>query len=204
MDIDQPTLIWIMRATFAVITVLIGYGVWLYMRRERVYVVPVRPAYQPPTHLELPEKNIVLTVMPKPGRLFDNMRLFQVMHELGFQYSDNQVFEYFIPDSTYIAFSVINIRSPYNFNPNPQEMPPTKGLVALMQLPVADGDNQTDYFHLLLSVLDELRTNLDAELCDDNSRQLNNKQLYEMQKDIELFEQSYLNKIQHDYQHRDA
>lgn len=203
MDIEQPTLIWIMRATFAVITVIIGYGIWRFMRRERVFIIPPRQAYQPPTHIELPKQDIILTVMARPGRLFDSMRLFKVMHELGFHYADNQIFEYFVPNSNDTAFSVINIRSPYKFSPNPHEMPSTNGLVAVMQLPVADGDYQIGHFHLLLSVLDELRTNLDAELCNQNRRPLNNKQLLEIQKNVEAFEQSYTNKIQHDYQHRD-
>lgn len=203
MDIEQITLIWIARVVFAVIAALIGYGVWRFMRRERVTIIPARQTYQPPTHIELPEKIIALSIMAKPGRVFDTMRLFKVMHELGFHYADNEVFEYFVPDSKDIAFSIINIRSPYKFNQNPQAMHPTNGLMAVMQLPVADGDHQVEYFHLLLSVLDELRTNLDADLCDTNRNPLKNQSLYEMQKDIELFEQSYTAKIQHDYQHRD-
>lgn len=203
MDIEQSTLIWIARVVFLIIATLIGYGVWRFMRRERFVVVPARQAYQPPTHIELPEKTVALTIMAKPGRVFDTLRLFKVMHELGFHYADNQVFEYLVPDSKYIAFSIINSRSPYQFSQNPQHMRPTNGLMAIMQLPISDGDNQVDYFHLLLSVLDELRTNLDAELCDANRNPLKNHKLYDMQKDIELFEQSYTNTIQHDYQHSD-
>lgn len=187
---------------FAVLAMLIGYSVWLYMRRERIIIVPARKAYQPPTHIELPEKNISLNVMAKPGRVFDNVQLFKVMQELGFHYSDNHVFEYFVPNSKYIAFSIINIRPPHAFSPTPQEMPPTNGLIAIMQLPVADGDHQVEQFHLMLSALDELRANLDAELCDSRRKPLKNHQLYDMQKEIELFEQSYTSKIQHDYQQR--
>ncbi|PID64495.1 MAG: hypothetical protein CR963_00525 [Gammaproteobacteria bacterium] len=202
MDIEQTTLIWIARVVFTVIAALIGYGVWRFMRRERVVIVPARKAYQPPTHIELPEKTIALAIMAKPGRVFDTLRLFKVMHELGFHYAENQVFEYFAPDSKYIAFSIINSRSPYKFSQNPQQMHPTNGLMAVMQLPVADGDHQVEYFHLLLSVLDELRTNLDAELCDVNRNPLKNHNLYEIQKDIELFEQTYTATLQHDYHTR--
>lgn len=201
MDIEQSTLIWITRVVFAVICALVGYGVWRFMRRRRVVFVPARKAYRPP-NIDLPEKNIALTIVAHPGRVFETTRLFKVMHELGFQYASNQVFEYLVPDTNHIAFSVINIRSPYKFSPNPREMHPTNGLVAVMQLPIADGDHQVDYFHLMLSVLDELRTNLNAELCDSNRIRLQNRQLYEMQKDIEKFELSYTTKIQNDYQHR--
>lgn len=202
MDIDQSTLIWIARIVFAILSVLIGYGVWRFMRRERFVYIPARKAYQPPTHIQLPEKNVSLNVMAKPGRVYDNMQLFKVMHELGFHYSDNQVFEYFIPNTKYIGFSIIDVRQPHFFPKNPQEMRPTNGLIAIMQLPVADGDHQVEYFHLLLSVLDELRANLEAELCDNKRRPLKNQQLFAMQKEIEQFEQSYTNKIQHDYQRR--
>lgn len=203
MDIEQSTLIWITRIVFTVIAVLIGYGVWRLMRRERVITVSAPKPYQPPTDIELPEKTIALSIMAKPGRVFDTLRLFKVMHELGFHYAENEIFEYFVPDSKYIAFSVINSRAPYKFNQNPQYMRPTNGLLAVMQLPIADGDNQVGYFHLLLSILDELRTNLDAELCDMNRNPLKNQKLYDMQKDIELFEQSYTAKIQHDYHSKD-
>ncbi|PIE40582.1 MAG: hypothetical protein CSA51_00045 [Gammaproteobacteria bacterium] len=202
MDIEQTTLIWIARVVFTVIAALIGYGVWRFMRRERVVIVPARKAYQPPTHIELPEKTIALAIMAKPGRVFDTLRLFKVMHELGFHYAENQIFEYIIDDSKDIAFSIINSRSPYKFSQNPQQMHPTNGLMAVMQLPVADGDHQVEYFHLLLSVLDELRTNLDAELCDVNRNPLKNHNLYEIQKDIELFEQTYTATLQHDYHTR--
>ncbi|PID64923.1 MAG: hypothetical protein CR977_02755 [Gammaproteobacteria bacterium] len=202
MDIEQTTLIWIARVVFTVIAALIGYGVWRFMRRERVVIVPARKAYQPPTHIELPEKTIALAIMAKPGRVFDTLRLFKVMHELGFHYAENQIFEYVIGDSKDIAFSIINSRSPYTFSQNPQQMHPTNGLMAVMQLPVADGDNQVEYFHLLLSVLDELRTNLDAELCDVNRNPLKNHNLYDIQKDIELFEQTYTATLQHDYHTR--
>ncbi|MGY0400222.1 MAG: cell division protein ZipA C-terminal FtsZ-binding domain-containing protein, partial [Ostreibacterium sp.] len=99
-----------------------------------------------------------------------------------------------------IAFSVINACSPNTFHPNPERMRPTNGLIAIMQLPVADGDHQAEYFHLLLSILDELRTNLDADLCDIKRNLIKNKKLYEMQKDIESFEQSCVALIQNDYQ----
>ncbi len=138
-----------------------------------------------------------INVMARPGRVFDNMQIFKVMHELGFHYSENRVFEYFVPDSKYIAFSIIDIRKPHYFPEDPQAMRSTNGLVAIMQLPIADGDGQVNYFHLLLSVLDE---NLDAELCDRRRNPLKSQHLYAMQKEIELFEQSYTSKIQHDYQ----
>lgn len=200
MDIEQSTLIWIARLVFVAIALLLSLGIWHIMRRERWIAVPTQPDYQPPKHIKLPEKNIGLTVMAKPGRVLDNLKLFKVMHELGFQFADNCIFEYLVPDSKHIAFSVINIRPPNTFVPNPEEMPPTNGLIAIMQLPVADGDNQTEYFHLLLSVLDELRTNLDAELCDVNRQLMKNKTLYQMQKEVESFEQSYAALIQNDYQ----
>lgn len=200
MDIDQSTLIWIARVVFFIIALLAGYGTWLFMRRERFVSMPQRPAYEPPQHIELPEKTIALTVMAKPGRVFDNLHLFKVMHELGFNYSEHQIFEYFVPNSKHIAFSIINIRRPSTFDQNPQTMRPTNGLMAVMQLPIADGDQQTEYFHLLLSVLDELRTNLDALLCDSKRHPLKNSKLYAMQKDIEAFEHSYAALIQNDYQ----
>ncbi len=199
MDIEQSTLIWIARIVFAFILAFIGYSVWRFMRRERVVAGPQRKTYQPPQHVELPEKNIIINVMAKPGRLFDVDKLFKVMHDLGFQYSENQVFEYLVPNTNYIAFSVINHRAPFIFSADPEQMYPTNGLSAVMQLPVADGDHQVEYFHLLLSVLDEMRTHLEAELCDHKRSQLKNHQLYNMQKDIELFEQNYINMIQNGY-----
>lgn len=200
MDIEQSTLIWIARIVFAVLTAVFGFITWRFMRRERTVFLPARKAYQPPSHLTLPEKHISINVMARPGRVFDNMQIFKVMHELGFHYSENRVFEYFVPDSKYIAFSIIDIRKPHYFPEDPQAMRSTNGLVAIMQLPIADGDGQVNYFHLLLSVLDELRTNLDAELCDRRRNPLKSQHLYAMQKEIELFEQSYTSKIQHDYQ----
>ncbi len=200
MDIEQSTLIWIARIIFAGIFTFIGYSVWRFMRRERVISVTEHPTYQPPADTELPKEDVILTVIAKPGRFFDHARLFQVMQDLGFHYSEDHVFEYLVPDSDYIAFTVINIRAPYVFSTDPKQMSPTNGLVAIMQLPVADGDHQVDYFHLLLSVLDELHTLLDAELCDYNQKLLNNHQLYDMQRHVEYFEQNYNNTIQYDYQ----
>lgn len=202
MDIEQSTLLWIARVVFFTITLLIGYAVWRFMRRERWVPAPDKPRYRVPQHIDLPEKTVGLTVMAKPGRVFDTLQLFKVMHELGFQFSENQIFEYFIRDTKHIAFSVINIRRPNTFDPNPQVMHPTNGLMAVMQLPIADGDNQTEYFHLLLSILDELRGNLDGLLCDVNRQPLKNSKLYAMQKEIELFEQHYSAAIQNDYQRK--
>lgn len=201
MDIEQSTLIWIVRVIFFAVAVVISFLVWRLMRRERTVVVQGLAPYVPPEHINLPEKIIALTVMAKPGRIFDTPHLFKVMHELGFKYNDNQVFDYYVPNSDYIAFSVINQRRPYRFSYNPQEMASTNGLMAVMQLPIADGDQQVDYFHLLLSVLDELRNNLDAELCNANRRPLQNNQLYALQKDIETFEQNYAAAIQNAYKH---
>ena len=199
MDIDLSTLIWIVRLVFLTIAILATISVWNLMRRERFISVPSTPSYRPPQHIDLPEKNVVFAVMAKPGRVFDNSKLFKTMHELGFQFSENHIFEYFIPDSKNIAFSVINMRTPNAF-PDPESMRPTNGLVAIMQLPIGDGDNQVKYFHLLLSVLDEIQENLEAELCDLNRNLMKNKKLYEIQKDIENFEQSYAALIQNDYQ----
>lgn len=182
------------------IALLLSLGVWHFIRRERFVLVAEQPEYVPPKHIQLPEKNIALSVMAKPGRVFDNHRLFQAMHKLGFQFADNLVFEYFVPGTNYIAFSVINMRKPHTFMVSPEHMPPTNGVIAIMQLPIADGDQQSEYFHLLLSVLDDLRSELDAELCDLNRNLVNNNKLYELQKEVESFEQSYLTLIQNDYQ----
>lgn len=200
MDIEASTLIWIVRLAFLAIALLITVGVWHFMRRERLITVAPVPEYHPPKHIDLPEKNIALAVMAKPGRVFDNLKLFKAMHELGFHFAENNVFEYLLPNGHDIAFSIINMRSPNTFNPNPEQMSPTNGLAAIMQLPIGDGDNQSQYFHLLLSVIDELRANLDADLCDINRNLMKNKKLYEMQKDVERFEQSYAALIQNDYQ----
>lgn len=199
-DIEQSTLIWIARIVFFAIAVAIALGVWRFMRRERAVVVPGPVPYTPPKHLSLPEKTIVLAVMAKPGRIFDMLRVFKVLHELGFKYSEQRLFDYYAPDSEQLVFSVANHRKPYQFKKNPQEMPPTNGLMAVMQLPIGDGDQQTKYFHLLLSILDELRTNLDAQLCSASRQPLQNSQLYQLQKDIETFEQNYATMIQNDYQ----
>lgn len=200
MDIEPTTLIWIARLVFLTLALLIAWGVWHYLRRERTVLVDNQPSYRPPRHIELPEKNIALAVMAKPGYFFDSLKLFKVMHELGFHYADNHIFEYFVPGTKYIAFSVINRQSSNTFDPNPETMKPTNGLIAIMQLPVADGDHQSEYFHLLLSLLDELCNNLDADLCDLNNNLIRDKKLYDIQKSIESFEQSYLAFIQNDYQ----
>lgn len=199
MDIEQSTLIWITRLAFLAIALLITFGVWRYVRRERLVNVAKQPEYQPPKHIELPEKNIVLLITAKPGRIFDNLKLFKTMHELGFQFSENHIFEYLLPNSNDIAFSVINGRPPNTFHSEPDKMLPTGVLIAIMQLPVADGDHQVNHFHRLLSVLDELCTSLDADLCDVHKNLIKNKKLYEMQKEIETFEQSYTALIQNDY-----
>lgn len=199
MDIEQSTLIWITRLAFLAIALLITFGVWRYVRRERLVNVAKQPEYQPPKHIELPEKNIVLLITAKPGRIFDNLKIFKTMHELGFHFSENHIFEYLLPNSNDIAFSVINGRAPNTFHSEPDKMPPTGALIAIMQLPIGDGDNQVKHFHLLLSVLDELCTSLDADLCDVHKNLIKNKKLYEMQKEIETFEQSYTALIQNDY-----
>lgn len=200
MDIEQSTLIWITRLVFFAITFLMAVGVWHFMRRERLITLPPQPEYQPPKHINLPEKDIVLSVMAKPGRILNNLKLLKAMHELGFHFAENHVFEYLLPNSEDVAFSVINIRPPHTFHADPEKLQPTNGLVAIMQLPVADGDNQVQYFHLLLSVLSDLCSSLDADLCDIHKNLMINRKLYEIQKDIETFEQSYTALIQNDYQ----
>ncbi len=202
MDIEQSTLIWIARIVFCLLNAFIALGVWSFMRRERVIILPAPKPYQPPQHIPLPEKNIVVNVMAKPGRIFNNQKIFEEMQKLGFRYGDNHVFEYYVEGTNYVAFSVINIRPPYIFSQDPYEMPPTNGLVAVMQLPVADGDDQVNYFHLLLSVVDKLRANLEGELCDAHRHPLSNQQLYQMQKEIDAFELEYINALQHVYQRR--
>lgn len=199
MDIEQSTLIWVARLVFLAIAATISWGVWRFMRRERLVIAPGAAPYEPPAHLTLPEKTIALMVMAKPGRVFDTMRIFKVMHELGFVYNDQQVFDYYAPKSDHVVFSVVNHKKPHRFSQDPKAMYPTNGLMAVMQLPIGDGDQQVGYFHLLLSVLDELRSNLDAELCTINRRLLQNSQLYELQQEIETFEQSYASMIQNDY-----
>lgn len=200
MDTEQITLIWITRVVVAVIAFLIAFGVWRFMRRERMVNLPPQPVYQPPKHIELPEKTIVLTVLAKPGRVLDNLQLFQVMHELGFAFSENRIFGYFAPQQDNdIAFKVVNIKRPHTFDGTPEKMRPTNGLMAVMNLPVGDGDKQLSYFQLMLSVLDEVRERLGAELCDLNRIPLRNSKLYDIQKEIEQFEQTYQTLIQNDY-----
>ncbi|PIE46100.1 MAG: hypothetical protein CSA45_00825 [Gammaproteobacteria bacterium] len=202
MDIEQSTLIWITRIVFFVIAAIIAFGVWRFMRRERLIAVSPQPVYQPPRHITLPKKQIILTVIAKPGHVFDNMHLFKVMRELGFEFSDNQIFGYFIPNRPEeIAFRIVNIKKPYTFDKNPQNMRSTNGIVAVMDFPVGDGDNQVAYFHLLLSVLDEICTNLNATLCDMNRNPIRDQKLYAIQEEIESFEQNYLSLIQNDYQY---
>ncbi len=205
MDIEQSTLIWIARIVFIIIALLLSLGVWQFMRRERKVDLPKKPSYKPPQHIDLPKKTIILSLLAKPGKFFDNTHLFNVMDELGFAYSSNQIFGYFMPEKdNEIAFRVVNMRRPHTFDKDPSKTVLTNGLLVLMDLPLGNGDNQVDYFHLLLSVLDELHTKLDATLCDENRKPLNNKRLYEIQRDIELFEQKYTNIIQNDYQRINA
>lgn len=200
MDIEPETLIWITRIVFIVIALLVAFGVWRFMRRERMVMRPAQPTYKPPEHIDLPSKNIILNVLAKPGHMFDNLQLFQVMHELGFAFSENRIFGYFVPNQeNEIAFRIVNIRRPHTFDGHPEEMRPTNGLMAVMELPVADGDNQLSYFQLMLSVLDELCERLGAELCNVNRVPLKNKTLYKIKKAIEQFEQSYQTLIQNDY-----
>ncbi|MGY0399352.1 MAG: hypothetical protein ACWIPH_05340, partial [Ostreibacterium sp.] len=104
MDIEQSTLIWIARLVVAITALLFSWSVWHFMRRERFVFVPARATYQPAEHIDLPEKSIALTIMAKPGRVFNNFQLFKVMHELGFHFAHSHIFEYFVPDSKYIAF----------------------------------------------------------------------------------------------------
>lgn|GEM_PF-4574274 len=210
MDIDQSTLIWITRGAFLVVDVLIAYWVWCFMRKERLVKSPVREPYQLPQHIELPKKRIVLQVMAKPGRVFDNSLLFQVMHELNFAYSETQIFGYMLPktsagdDTEELLFRVVNSRQPHIFADSDKNVRPTNGLLVVMDFPVADGDQQVAYFNLLLSIVDEMREKLNAELCDINRSMLKNVALYQMKKEIEQFEQHYQAVIQHDYQRSNA
>lgn len=200
MDIEQSTLIWIMRVVFGLVAIVISYGVWHFMRRERLVSVPEKPVYQPPEHIDLPEKIITLTLMARPGHFFDHEHLFSVLQKLGFIYTETQIFEYLVADSDYVAFSLINVRKPYIFDIAEKNTRFTSGLRAVLKLPVADGDQQSNYFHLLLSVLEELGSHLDAELCDANRHPMKDNKLYEIQKEIESFEQSYATLIQNGYQ----
>ncbi len=203
MDIEQSTLIWILRLAFLAMALLMTFGVWRFMRRERLVSVLPKSEYQPPKHIKLPEKNIILLISAKPGRILDNIKLFKAMHELGFQFAEtNHVFEYVVPNTQDIAFSIINGRPPNTFESDPKKMSPTSTLIAVMQLPVGDGDNQVQYFHLLRSVLDELCNKLDADLCDIHKNLIKDKKFYEMQKEIETFEQSYTALIQNDYRQK--
>ncbi|MBS9777454.1 MAG: hypothetical protein KGV50_01705 [Gammaproteobacteria bacterium] len=170
------------------------------MRRERFVTIKQKNRYEPPKHINIPEKNIALSIMAKPGRVFDNYLLYETMDKLGFNLADNNVFEYLLPNSKDIAFSIINMRPPNTFNKEPESLPKTNGIIAVMQLPIGDGDNQIQYFNLLISILDELKATLNGELCDLNRNLLKNKTLYKVQKEIEAFEQSYTAIIQNDYQ----
>lgn len=185
---------------FWLLALAVSYSVWRFMRRERLVRVPAKPAYQPPTHIDLPEKIITLTLMAKPGRFFDTEYLFGVLQKLGFIYTETKIFEYLVKDSDYVAFSLINIRQPYTFDITEKNTRLTSGLRAVLKLPVADGDQQTSYFHLLLSVMEELGTHLNADLCDANRHPMKDSKLYDMQKEIESFEQSYATLIQNGYQ----
>lgn len=200
MDIEQSTLVWIMRVVFWLVAAIISYGVWRFMRRERFVSVPEKPTYQPPQNIELPEKIITVTLMAKPGRFFDNQRLFALLEKLGFNYTETQIFEYLVPGSDYVAFSLLSIRKPYTFDINEQNSRLTSGVRAVLNLPVADGDQQNSYFHLLLSVMEELGAGLEADLCDANRNPMKDTKLYEIQKEIDSFEQSYTTLIQNGYQ----
>ncbi len=202
MDIEQSTLIWITRLAFFAVALLMTLGVWHFMRRERLVNLPKQPTYEPPQHIKLPEKDIIFLIAAKPGRIFDNLQVFKTMHQLGFQFGRNHVFEYVLPNSNDIAFSIINGRSPNTFAADPKKMSPTSVLIAVMQLPVGDGDSQVQYFHLLRSVLDEVCTSLGADLCDVYKNLVNDKRLYDMQKEIEDFEQKYTALIQNDYRQK--
>ncbi|MPV86449.1 cell division protein ZipA C-terminal FtsZ-binding domain-containing protein [Ostreibacterium oceani] len=202
MDVEQATLIWITRLVFILLSGVIAYVVWAFMRRERVVNVPPTPAYEPPKDVKLPEKHVVITVMAKPGRFFDNHQLINLLDELGFVYSEHGVFEYFLADGKHIAFTIINTKPPYTFDENPAAMRPTDGVKAVMQLPILDGYRQSEYFYLMLSVLDELRENLGAQLCDENRNLLKNQKLHEIQQAIESFEMSCAAMLQNDYQQR--
>lgn len=200
MDIEQSTLVWITRVVFCFLALAISYSVWRFMRRERFVSVPDRPTYQPPQQIDLPEKMLTLSLMARPGRFFNNEQLFSTLDELGFVYTETEIFEYLVADSNYVAFSLINIRHPYTFNVVEKNRHTTNGLRAILKLPIADGDQQTKYFHLLLSVMEELASRLNAEICDANRHPMKDSKLYEMQKEIESFEQSYASLIQNGYQ----
>ncbi len=187
-----------MRLAFFAIALLITWGIWRFMRRERLVAVPQAPEYEPPKHIRLPEKNVVLLLCAKPGRILDNLKIFKTMHELNFQFSENNVFEYVLPNKD-IAFSIINGRPPNTFSSDPKTMPPTSVLIAVMQLPIGDGDNQVQHFLLLRSVLDEACAQLDADLCDIHKNLMNDKKFFALQKEVETFEQSYTALIQNDY-----
>ncbi len=202
MDVDQATLLWVFRGVYVALSLLLAIFVWQFMRRERFVRSKIAPVYTPPENIELPEKLVALTVMAKPGRYFDSFKLYQLLHELGFVYGDNGIFEYLLPDKKTIAFSIINIRRPGTFEADPAQLRQTNGVLAAMQLPLQDGHNQTQYFHLLLSVLEELRVGLDALLCDSVRKPIKNDKLYELQGEIERFEQQYCTLIQNEYRQR--
>lgn len=202
MDVEQVTLLWVFRGVYLALSAIIAVFVWRFMRRVRFINSRVEPEYKPPENVSLPEKSIVLSIMAKPGRYFDNLKLYKLLHELGFVYGDNHIFEYLLKDGKTIAFSMLNIRHPGTFEVDPNQLKPTNGVLVVMQLPLLDGYNQSKYFHLLLSILEELRVGLDAILCDAHRKSLKNDMLYEMQNDIELFEQQYAALIQNDYNQR--
>lgn len=199
MDIEQSTLIWIARIIFMAIFASIAYLVWRFMRRERYVRVPSAPQYQPPDIDNLPEKQIVIAVMAKPGRLFDMPRLFQVMHELGFYFARKiGVFEFLVPNSKFVAFSLVNYHHHklWQFSEDPSKIQPSTGLVAIMQLPIANGDKQVDYFNLMVATISKICQRLDGELHDVNGELLRTIDLQHYQQEVADFELYYLQRLQ--------
>ncbi len=196
---DQDILIWVLRITSGLIIVFITIFTYTFMRRIHYIPVPKAKKYSPPKNITLPEKIIMLSALAKPGRFIESQKLFEALHKLGFKYSKNNIFEYILEDEKTIAFSVINHKRPHTFTKDYSQMRPTSGIFAILSLPILDGSNQSKYFYLLLSVLEELKGMLDLEICNDSKKPINDNIIYVLKKEVDEFERNYSNLIQNEF-----
>ncbi len=196
---DQDILITVLRITAGLIILFISSFIYIYMRRTRYITIPKVEKYTPPKHIDLPEEMVMLSVLAKPGRFVDTKLLFESLYKLGFQFSRNHIFEYILDDGETIAFSVANYNKPHAFNKDYSKVRPTSGVLAILSLPVLDGTNQSKYFHLFLSVLEELKDMLGLEICTRSKKPINDQIIYDLKKQVNKFEDNYTKVIQDEF-----
>ena len=134
----------------------------------------------------LPKMTVALTVIAPRGQSFKGAAIQAAAHELGFQLSALNLFDYGPEDNSDPVFNMAHLRKPGSFDLKTLDDLVTPGLLLFMNLPGPMEEMQA--LEQLVVAADQLAQKLGGMICDERRNRLTNQGLMHLRSEVAEFQ----------------